>query len=439
MSSALDLRSGHGQPGQSRGARRKIPFGRDFRLLWQGQAVSQVGNQTFAVLLLFWTREATGSSSAVGLLLMLSSLPGLLLGPLAGALSDRCSRRALLLGCDLVRGTAFLVLAAAMARRMAPLEALLFAVAATALLEGSASALVFPAVNAALPDLVPAARVQQANSLYQVGARAAAVAGQAAGGLLYAALGAAALCLLNALTFYFAALCTAFVTLPRQAPRAAASSYLADLRDGLRFVRRQPGMLAFLLTTASLNFFFMPVFVLLPFYATDVLSAGGGVYGSLTAAFAAGGLVGLSLTGARALTGRARRRTITAALFGTAFLFGALGTVRHPVPALAILFAIGLLTSIVNVLVITLSQTSTPAALRGRVLGFVLALSRAASPLGMAFGGLLGDLSGHEVSKIYLTCGAVPLVVVAYAATRPALRVFLCGNPPLPEEDAMAT
>ena len=67
-------------------------FNRNYFLLWQGQFVSQLGNQVYAVAMLFWITHATNSASVLGLMMMLSSLPAVILGPIGGTLADRQSR-----------------------------------------------------------------------------------------------------------------------------------------------------------------------------------------------------------------------------------------------------------------------------------------------------------------------------------------------------------
>ena len=75
-------------------------LGRDFLLLWQGQLVSQIGNQAFLVATVSWTLDVTGSPGLLGLLLGASTLAAVLFGPIAGALADRHSRKRLIVAAE---------------------------------------------------------------------------------------------------------------------------------------------------------------------------------------------------------------------------------------------------------------------------------------------------------------------------------------------------
>ncbi len=409
-------------------------FNQNFVLLWQGQLVSQIGNQAHLVALMFWTLQATRSATLMGLLAMSAALPGVLLAPLGGAIADRHSRKGILVAADLVRGVVVLLLAALMFTHGSETHLVVAALFVTAVVSGAMGAAFRPAVGAALPDLVPTAHVQAANSLTQLSAQGSQFVGQAVGGVLFRALGAPLLFLADGISYMLSAASEVFIHIPQRLPaarpglKAVARGYLADTGEGLRWIWRRTGMRTFLFATTAINFLFMPIVVLLPFYVTDVLHKGAAWYGFLLAALSLGSVVGLLLTGSIRLAGHGRARMLGGALLLTALSMGGLGLVRASAAALALMFAAGLLAAVINVTVLTLLQLSTPQELRGRVMGLVMALASAATPLGLAVGGVLGDLTGKAIPAIYVGVGAAAAATAAGAFLVPAFREFLAGD-----------
>src|SRR3712207_608339 len=96
-----------------------------FLQLWAGQGTSFVGDAVSMVALVVLVTQITGSASAVGGALVARLLPTLA-SPLAGVLTDRLDRRAVLVASDLVR--AALVLGMGFARDLILLYALAFLV-----------------------------------------------------------------------------------------------------------------------------------------------------------------------------------------------------------------------------------------------------------------------------------------------------------------------
>lgn len=422
---------------------------RDFVLLWQGQLVSQVGNQAFLVAQMFWLMEATGAASLMGLLLMFSSLPAVLLGPVAGTFVDRHSRKAIIVSADLARGIAVSALAVLLFARPEHTGAIVLVLFAVASWSSVFGAVFNPAIAAAIPDLVPTARLPAANSLHQLSGRGAAVLGQAAGGVAFQLLGAPLLFLVDGTSYLLSALSEAFIRLPRPAAGAPASgataaaeqrpsrgararetmrSYVADTAEGFTYVWSWTGMRTFVLTATAVNFLFTPVFVLLPFYVQDVLQRRADWYGFLLAALSLGSFAGFAIGGAVRLEKAGRARVLTAAFIGAAGLIVVLGLVRRPLFALVVVFGMGTCSALINIFVITLVQTSTPAQLRGRVMALVLTLAGAAAPLGMAAGGVLADLTGRRVSATYVAVGVLATALVILAATRRPFREFLATD-----------
>ena len=408
-------------------------FNLDFVLLWQGQLVSQVGNQAFLVAQMFWLMESTGSAAVMGLLLMSGALPGVLLGPLAGTLADRHSRKAILVGADLGRGIAVLALAVVVFTRPEQTGLVVGTLFGVAVLSGVLGAGFNPAIAAAVPDLVPPGRLQAANSLHQLSAQGTAFLGQAVGGVAYRILGAPLLFLVDGISYVLSAMSEAFLHLPAPTPakpeRGAARSllrgYLRDTAEGFRYAWGIRGVPAVVLTATAVNFLFMPVFVLLPFYVRDVLGRSADWYGFLLAALSLGALAGLLVAGAVPLGPRARPQVLTAAFLVVTSSMAVLGLVHHPLLALLVTFTMGLFSSMINIFVLTLLQLSTSTEVRGRVMGLFLALAGAASPLGMGAGGILADLTGRHIPATFATLGLLAVTVVLISVSRPAFRELL--------------
>jgi MFS family permease len=407
-------------------------WNRNFFLLWQGQTVSQFGNQAFSVAMMFWILEKTGSASLMGLILSLSTLPGVLLAPFGGTFADRHPRIRIAIVCDLISGFGVLVLAALL-YFSPPVKVFLGALFVIAVLGGVVRSFFMPAIQAAIPDLVPDERLASANSLNQFSVQTSLLLGQAAGGIFYQLFGAPLLFLCDALSFFFASGSSVFISLPPTAPvartpggtREVLREFLRETGSGIQYVLKRKGLRDFVLIAALLNFLFTPTLVLLPFYVQNQLGAKAAWYGYLLAAMSAGSIAGYVLAGALHLRGKVRGWTLVGGLVVGPALFGVLGSVRMPVLSLVVSFVAGLALGLVNIYLITLLQASVPRELRGRVLGLLATLGGGLMPIGMALSGWVGDLTHKNVPVIFGVAGALSVASTLLLATRKECRAFL--------------
>jgi MFS family permease len=406
-------------------------FNRNFLLLWQGQAVSQLGNQAFALAMAYWALEATGSATLMGLLLATMYLPATLLSPIGGVLADRFSRIRILVVCDAVAGLAILVQSFAMLSGRCSRPVLVGMLFGVALISGVVNGFFLPTLSAAIPDLVPAKRLSAANSLNQFSIQAATLLGQGIGGVLYRLFGAPRLFLFDGLTFLFCAGSESLVRLPRRPPDehlelgAGARRFAASIREGLAYVRRTPGLLNFIVRPAVYNFFSMALFVLMPFYVRLNLHAGAEWYGFLMAAISIGSIVGFLVAGLVRLAGAARMRFLVALIAVAPAPMAIAGFIHRPALGLAVGFALGVMLGLINVNLLTILQTTTPPELRGRVLGLWTSLVNGVMPIGVMLGGVAGDLTGKNIPLVFTTCGVLTLVITFAALSRPTTRQFL--------------
>jgi MFS family permease len=390
---------------------------------------------------MLWMKEATGSASLMGLLMTASMVPALVLSPFGGTFADRHSRVRIMIWSDLISGIALAVFAAALwlwPHDTALIIPLLFAVA---VIEGTVRAFFMPAVSAIIPDLVPGDRLPAANSLNQLSIQASLFSGQAVGGVLYKAFGPALLFCIDGVSYLVAAVCTLFIPRDTRAapppvvtadPAETADAhplrrFLAETAEGFRYVWAQKGQRDFLLTVSIVNFLTMPGTVLFPFYVSDYLHVGQEWYGYLTAGISVGVVVGFLGAGALRLTGPGRAQGVLTAMVLHPVLFGSLALWRHPIPALVAVVLGGLTVGFINIYLITLVQASTPADLRGRVLAFLGLLSGGLMPIGMALGGVIGDLTDKNVPLVIAATAVLAMLTVTLLGFRRQCREYLAS------------
>ena len=410
-------------------------FNRNFFLLWQGQLVSQVGSQAFLVATMYWTMQTTGSASLMGIVMMLATLPMVVLSPIGGTVADWYARRTIIIISDLLSGLSVLSLAGVLLWRPADTDLIVAWLCGVVLLSGTIRAFFQPDIMATIPDLVSEDRVASANAMMQFSAQASIFVGQGLGGVLYRVLGAPVLFIIDGISYLFSAFSEIFIQLPtvertREASTSAAfATFWNDTRTGFHYVWQHVGMRNLLLAASLVNFCVMPVFVLLPFYVELQLGVGVAWYGFLLAAIGAGSILGYGLAGAWTVSGTQQGILLRASLLGVTVLIGLLAIVTLPFVALALMLAVGVLSGFINIHVLTLFQTRTPKAIRGRVLSLVVTLASAVTPLGMLLGGVLGDLTGKNLPLIYAASGIGATLVMSLIAFNRDLHTFLVTDP----------
>ena len=132
---------------------------RNFRLLYIGQTVSQLGDWFNTVAVYALLLDLTGSATAVAWMLIVQLLPITIVGPMAGVVVDRLNRRRIMIAADILRGC--LILGLLLVRRTDQIwiayTVTAFTVAAQAFFE--------PARTATIPNVTTAAELLPANAL----------------------------------------------------------------------------------------------------------------------------------------------------------------------------------------------------------------------------------------------------------------------------------
>ncbi len=213
-----------------------IRTNRNFRFLWFGQIVSQLGDWFNTVAIFALLFELTGSATAVAVLMVLQVLPVAFVGPAAGVVVDRFDRRKIMIAADLVRG--FAVLGLLFVRTP---ETVWFAYVVTAI-QVSASGFFEPARSSTVPMIVERGRLVAANAISTGTWSAMLAIGASLGGLVAATLGRDAAFMINAASFFLSAVFLWQLRIPARPEHVRASSGFKGLAEGLAYMRAHRGV-----------------------------------------------------------------------------------------------------------------------------------------------------------------------------------------------------
>ncbi len=404
---------------------------RDFLLLLQGRFISRLGSNAFTIALVLWAKHTTESSTIVGLFMMSSALPSLILGPLGGIVADRYSRKRTIVIGDLAKALAVLMLVGIVSMQGDSGNVVIVAGLATSLIISVVGAFYGAATAAIVPDLVSDESLEKANGFNQGSSFVAKSAGQSVGGVVFSVLGATTLFALNAISYVYSAL-SAMMIRTKQTLPDGLEGWSDRLRvfwreglEGVRMIREDKCLKAVIVVALSLNFFVWPIVMLLPFYVEDFLGLGAEWYGFLVTANGLGATVGYVVAGAKFVPEGARANVVLLLLFLQATGMGLLVTVGGALPALCGLTVLGAMGGMVSLTLTTELQRSIPSAIRGRIFGLMGTASNALSPVAIAVTGVMGDWVDNDVGLIYPVCGASAAIFAAGMSVNTDFRRFL--------------
>jgi MFS family permease len=393
---------------------------RSFALLWTGMSVSLMGDGILLVALAWKVYELSNAPVALAAVGVAMTVPHVALLLVGGVVGDRFDRRRVMMASDAVRGLAVALLGALALSGHLRLWHVLGLIA----VYGAATAFFGPAFDAVVPDIVPADQLVQANAIDQF-ARPLALrmVGPALGGLLLAAGGAATAFLVDAATFAVSIGCLLGVrpAAYRDEPEPAESpSVLADVRDGLRYVRANAWLWATFVAAAFAYLLFMgPVEVLLPYLIKNELHAGPGVFGAVLAVGGLGALAAALAVG-RLGTPRRSMRFVYLAWTASTLMLAVYAVVGAAWQVMAVSLAFSALESAGTVVWLTVKQRLVPRALLGRVSSLDWFISTGLVPLSFAVTAPLAAAVGARAT--FLVAGGLGAAVTLAFLFVPGVR-----------------
>jgi predicted MFS family arabinose efflux permease len=379
---------------------------RNYRLLWTGAILSNIGTWMQAIALSWYVFLLTRSAFWVSFVTFVNFVPTVI-SPIGGVYTDRLDRKRILM----VTQAVMMVDAAALALLAWAGHANLAAVMLLTLGQGLAFAFNAPTWMAFVPSLVPPEALVNAIALNSAQFSLARVIGPAIAGGLIALTGAALVFGLNALS-YVAVLVALILIRTTPVPLAPERSVRHLLAGGIAYTWRQRRIRAMIGAIGVTSFFAAPVTALLPVYAADVYGRGSGAFGSLAAAMGVGSVVGALLVSR--LGNRVSPAIIASSLVLVAVVLVLFASVRSYVAGLLLMAAYGAAFLFAVASTNGYIQLNVEETMRGRVLSLYLLAFGLFYPVGSLLAGIVAETTGVAVTTAVggIVCGGWGIVLL---------------------------
>jgi predicted MFS family arabinose efflux permease len=368
----------------------------DYRLIWIGQVISNVGSsmqQLGLGWLIVQLAERDGAPHLVpvylGMVGLSRGVPVLFAGLAAGVIADRVDRRRLLMCVQIYWATVSAVLAWLTLSGLITISLIL----ALTVLSAIAQAFDGATRQTVYPRLVPARAMVSAIGLNSMAFNVAQFIGPMIGGFLIGPIGVGGLVTLNALSF-LALIFAIFLSSPLPSRTAkGAVSPLRSLHESLAFVVREPTVgwpMLLSLVGNLLGRSFQPLF---PAFVHDALHGDARDLSFVMTAAGVGALTGAFGT---ASLGSIRRRGLVFACAGIALggMLVLFGLQQSLLPAVALAYLVAACSQMFITMASALYNTHTPDELRGRVMGLSTVVVQGGISMGAMLLGSLGAAIG---------------------------------------------
>jgi DHA3 family macrolide efflux protein-like MFS transporter len=360
------------------------PSMRPLIVLLGTQTLSRIGSSTTGFALALWMYGRSGSVTLLGLMLLATSLPSLLVGPYAGTIADRLPRRLTMLGADtvaaLVTGTIGLL---AWSGQLEPVH-----VIALVALGSVADSFQEPAFGALVGEAAPSDQLERLNGVTQLGSAISIVAGPATAGVLLAAGGLGLVVAVDLVTYIAATVALALLRFGDERRNLHTGADRPRIREGWQALLAEPGLLRISLTSLAVNLLFGLVNVLLvPLLLGFTDEARAGVVMSLMGVGMVAGSSAIAILGRRGRGGWVIGGGI--AVVGLGVVLAGLRPSLWVVAAAALVIAVPV--PVVGAVARSLTQRAIEPVLLGRVMALRRTLAVAAMPLAHLGAGPLVD------------------------------------------------
>lgn len=365
-------------------------WNKDFTLLLQASTISSIGDLMYSVAIGYWVYQQTGSSALMGVISSISMFVTMFLSPVCGSIVDKCNRKWLMVGIDVLQGLLMLGVGLAAWQNSLSVPLVLFA----ALLAAFGSVFYSPAISTLMLDIIPRDDMVRGQSIFSGISALIQLVGSGFSGAMVAFLGVPLIVVINGLSNLYSAVSELFIHVPRtkqQGTQVTVKRIMQDMGSAVQTIFTDGCLRLFIPSVVIINLLAAgPQTLMLPFCMEKSFSVA--QYGYLMAITTLASLLGVMVLGVVKFSPRTRFWLMAIGFSASVLCFTAGYFCTQFIPMCIMLFAGMLCNSAGNAVLNASLMLALPEDNRSAILGFLQSACCGGVALSALLYGMLGDM-----------------------------------------------
>ena len=399
-------------------------WNKDFILALQANAVSTIGDMMYSVAIGYWVYEQTGSSGLMGVMSAISLFVTMVLSPFTGSIVDKCNRKWVLVGMDVMQGVLMLCIGLLAYLDKLNIPGVLIAAFVAAL----GSVFYSPAASTLMIDIIPHDDMTRGQSIFSGSNALINMLGTAFSGVMVAFFGVPLIVILNGLSNLYSAVSELFIRVPRTVQQGAQVSGKAILRDSKeagKMIFSDQFLRLFVPCALLLNLLGAgPLTLVLPFCMEKGFTVD--MYGYLMSVWTAASLICVLVLGVVKLKPKTRFWVLAVGFTGSVPCFVLAYLSKQFVPLCIMAFLASFLNCAGNTVFNASLMLALPEKNRGAILGFIQAASVGGTALSAVLYGVLGDV--FPLYIVFVVGNAISILPMVYLCFHPKMKEFMLSH-----------
>ena len=396
-------------------------WNKDFTLLLQGNAISTIGDLMYSVAIGYWVYAQTGSSALMGIMSAISMFVTMFLSPFTGSIIDKCNRKWILVGMDIMQGIVMLTVGFLAYYNALSIPIVLCAAVAAAF----GSVFYSPAVSTLMIDIIPHDDMVRGQSIFSGATSLINMVGTAFSGVMVAFFGVPLIVVINGISNLYSAVSELFIRVPKtvqQGTPVSVKSILRDSKTAVTTIFSDKCLQLFVPCALILNLLAAgPFTLILPFCMEKGFTVD--MYGYLMSVYTAASALCVLILSVVKLSPKARLWALALGFSSSVVFFTLAYSSSHFLPMCIMTCFAAFANCAGNTIFNASLMLMLPEENRGSILGFIQSASVGGSALSAVIYGVLGDV--FPLYLVFVIGNIISLAPMLYMCFHPRTKAFI--------------